>query len=335
MTPQEYNEYHAIERRVEYLSGVAPTPDKEMRDKLDLLIERGGPIAVPYPFPVKETSDVLFSYPELSKIFSVILDGLETLPYRPDITFDRWWAPFEVLLTLYAKEVWNMKGKIKTADLFRRFAEEVIRPEISNSKEGELQVKLQEWLGMIPVTVCRYATVRMLLDREIRAASQYEYVKERAKEAIGEDLFIAFEKEYLSEVEGEKALSATDHHRAARKLLRVLTDQPLTFNGASTPGITLERRLEFILTAILYASRCERLHGDYFSPFVSQKADFSLYPHWYWFCNTVYFLFLILLKRFIGYKDLPNPLSLPAIESYIQEVTRRYREAFLTKAKTE
>lgn len=320
MTSEEANEYHATKLRVAFGCGLKKSPDAILRETLDKRMEEHKcPPFIPLRVDVEEFTKVLFSNPNINRIHSISLDALECLPYRPDMAFDRWWAAFEVLLHEFDRKVWNKEGSPKpTVDLFGRFCKEVLLPEIND--DSSLDKALDGWMGIIPDSVCRYAAARILIDREIKVASQYSFVRERAKQILGKELYDAFEKEYVTVEDDKPKLDGHNHHRAARKLYRVLTGQPLTFQSKGVKGIERVKAWEFVLSCILYASRCERLHGDYFSPFYSAKAKYSLYAHWYWMAETVYFMFNLLLKRRLNYID-PNPITSQIIVNNISTQT--------------
>lgn len=331
MTPQEGSEYKATKARVEFGMGHAGYPDAILREELKKRMERSGrePF-IPLLVSVKEFTGMLFANPDLNRIYSISLDGLECLPFRPDMAFDRWWAAFEVLLHKYASVAWNKDSRpVPTVDLFERVTNEVLMPELKD--DVYLKLSVHRWCRNMPDSVARYGVARMILDREIKVASQFGNIKERALGIIGKDLFSAFEAAYIRKNNGIAELDGSNHYRAARKLKRMLSGDRLTFDGIEVKGIDLAHRVEFVMSCILYASRCERLHGDYFSPFFSDRAKISLYAHWYWLADTTYILFQVLFKRLIDYQGFSNPMNTRMLADYIKSLSKSYQYLFTSK----
>lgn len=328
MTPEEGREYQATKARVTFGMNPEKLPDAKLRHELmERMRKRGCQAFIPLRVPVEEFSTLLFENPDLNRIYSISLDALECLPFRPDMAFDRWWTAFEVLLHKYASMAWSSGGgPLSTADLFGRFANEVLVPEMDS--DVYLRCAAHSWCLKMPDSIARYGAVRMLLDREIKVDSQFGHIKERAVSIMRPELYGAFAETYLTNTEGHIQLNDSNHHRAARKLRRMLTGERLTFGGEEIRGIDMGRRLEFLLSCILYASRCERLHGDYFSPFFSDRAKMGLYEHWYWLADTTYILFLALFKRIVAYRELPNPISSRRLAGYIKAVAKNYARLF-------
>lgn len=294
----EREEYKMTLSRVKYGTGCGPKPNEDIRMALKERIDKTGTEPfVPMTAEPLELTALLMESPTLNRIYSVSLDIRDCLPFRPDLSFDRCWSAFEAMLIHYHEEMWR-SGAAKTPPthtLFRRFCSEVVSPILE--KDERLREEYDSFLSLMPVSVTRYASVRMLLDREIRVASQHFNIRERAIDALGKELFDLFEAEYITEEKGIRVIGPENHHRAERKLFRVLTGQPLKFNEKGVKGIDGVSRMEFILSCILYVSRCERVHGDYFSPFFSFFTDMRTYAGWYWILNMTYLLFGILLQK--------------------------------------
>ena len=320
-------EYTLTRERVEFGMKHKPQPDRALRQELNRRMKKNG--VSPYlllQFPIEEITKILYNHPNLNKIHSISLDALECLPWRPDIAYDRWWVAFEVLLHEYDRTIWHNSGSSKrTIDLFCRFCNEVVLPELKDDEK--LNQNFFKWMDSIPLSVCRYGVVRMLLDREIKVDSQYDFVRERAIKILGESLYDAFKKEYLTIEDGKQTLNEHNHYRSANKLNRIITGKKITFQDKEVKGIVYAKSIEFVLSCILYASRCERLHGDYFSPFYSDKIKFSLYAHWYWMADMVYFLFILLFKRRVDYIDT-NPISSEMLSDYLSILTNNFNIIF-------
>lgn len=309
MTNKE--EYESTKNRVLYgCTEDGRVPNEALRNAfLSLLSEKKCSPFVRIILPVKGFTEFLYTYPVYNRVYSISLDALECVPLRPDIAFDRYWGAFETLLHQYYNMVWrDKKAEIpSTVSLFKRFCTEVVFP-ILNKNEA-LKNTYLSFLKSMPESITRFVVVRMLIDREIKVNSQYFNIRQRAATILGELLYKLFEHEYLTENNGIATLEDANHYRAQRKLYRVLTESRITFNGKVIPNIGEENCLEFVISCILYTSRCERFHGDHFSPFYSYFSRISTYGHWYWILNMTHFLFWILMMKTINVYHVENPIE--------------------------
>lgn len=258
-----------------------------------------GIFPIPPKVNVNEFTDYLFANPELNKIHSTTLDTFETLPFRPDISFDSMWRAFEALVIRYAKDQWSILGNsTDTIATLSRICNEALKPVISHS--GKIETSLGKLIKAMPVSIGRFALVRMLFDREIKISSQFGYVSQRSRSILGNELYEKFIDRYVD----NGTLLAKNHYSGALKIARMVNGERLTFNEKETKGIPDNKRWEFIISVILYTSRCERYHGDFFSPFMSSLAKMDTYRHWYWLLTITMSFFWILMKK---YTDITNP----------------------------
>lgn len=328
MNTKEYQEYNATKARVAYGMGKTKVPNITLREQLiKKITESKCKPFVPIIFKEKEMTDILFHNPELNKIHSISLDGLECLPYRPDMAFDRWWSAFEILLQKYNVTAWNKKeSHIPVIDLFGRFANEVLKPEVNS--DYKLSLYSHIWCSLMPDSVTNYGAMRLLIDRELKVVSQFGNIKGRAISILGSELYGTLAKNYLSLQSDSLTVTAQNRREASRKLKRILNGKDESFGDVKKSGIPLESRIEYVISCMLYTSRCERLHGDYFSPFNSDKAKMSLYAHWYWLADTTYILFWVLFKRILDYKGIEHPISSNVLASYIYKISKNYGRLF-------
>ena len=83
---------------------------------------------------------------------------------------------------------------------------------------------------------------------------------------------------------------------AALLLQLILKGREVTVNKHKYQ-LGIENRLEFLLSCVLYTSRCERYHGDYFSPFKSDRAGLDTYAFSYFLLSFCYIYLLALIHR--------------------------------------
>lgn len=279
---QHSSEYQKTRERVEF--GNSPSamsrPDSALREVLDSNLQKAqiGVFPIMPIFDVQEMAEFLYNHPDFNRIHSILLDYLESIPYRPDMAMDSAWQGLEVLMWKYAKSNWQSDGTGKgLIDFLPRIINELILPMLQSNES--LNNAFNELLGLMPYSIGRYALIRMLVDRDIKVASQFDLIHRRAKDIIGDKLFKLFKERYVSQ---NGTVDGTNHRAGAMKIQRMVNGERLTFFGKEVEGLSFSGRIEFIVSCILYVSRCERFHGDYFSPFISDKARYVLYAHWYW-----------------------------------------------------
>lgn len=274
-------------------------PDESLRRKLAQRLNNAGTGLIPR-LPVVDVDSTAFIFyhdATLNKIHSIALDYLDSLPYRPDLAFDAAWRAFESLLHHYAATAWPAGGPHRTTlELMTRFASEVCNPLLQ--RERRLSDAYNKIMKMIPDSIARFCLARMLDERGVYVTSQFALVRNRVEELIGMKLYQFFHDTYMT----DGCVTAENHYRGARKVKRMILGEPLKFDGNDVKGLDEAKRIEFICSAILYTSRCERAHGDYFSPFISDKANMKTYDHWYWLLSTTLALYSILLMKYGEYR---------------------------------
>ncbi len=99
---------------------------------------------------------------------------------------------------------------------------------------------------------------------------------------------------------------------AALLLQLILKGREVTVNKHKYQ-LGLEKRLEFLLSCVLYTSRCERFHGDYFSPFKSDRANLDTYAFSYYLLAFCYIYLLTLIHRHCELNNIGEICSLDSI----------------------
>lgn len=290
-------------------------PDEPLRRKLAQRLSTEGTGLIPRlpEIDVDSTAEIFYHDATLNKIHSIALDYLDSLPFRPDLAFDAAWRAFESLLHHYAATAWPAGGPHRTTlDLMTRFASEVCSPLLQ--REIRISDAFNTLMEMVPDSIGRYGLARMLYERGVYVTSQFALVRNRVEELIGNELYDFFSNTYMP----DGHITAENHYRGARKVKRMMLGEPLKFDGKDVAGLDEARRIEFIGSAILYTSRCERAHGDYFSPFISDKASMKTYDHWYWLLSVTLAMHSILLMKYGEYRkaEIVTPISVATSISF-------------------
>lgn len=277
--------------------------------------ERIGNGQILYPMVIDEEKAFLSLQKDkhLAKIFSSVLDVYDTLPYHPDLAFDAAWRSLEYLLKYYAKKAWGSLADSRLDSLFPRFSNEVFASLIKS--EQCLQNSFSMLVENVSLSALKYMTVRMYFCKELSVAPQIRFVRERAVSILGKDMFDAFLKEYT---DCSGTLDTLGVRNIARRFWRLLCGDDATVGTQTFKPISLEDRIELLLSVVLYSSRCERFHGDIYSPLKSSKTRLSTYYEYYYLTLSSLFFFWVQMYKLIDREDdLEQFIDLKCIESSV------------------
>ena len=244
-------------------------------------------------------SEILFEQAKLNKIHSMYCDLYEELPFRPDMAFDVVWRSFEVMSKYYCSKVLGNAG-VSDSEMFQRISKEVILPILN--KDNHIEVSFKSLMEAIPDSTLRFAVVRLYLKRELGINPQLGLIKDRATKILGESLYNDFHEAYYDENDN---LPVANHRSAVRALRSIVLGEELELNGTTYKPLLLECRIEFVVSCILYVSRCERYHGDYMSQFKSSMAKQATYHNFYYLLTITDLLFWIVMYKFMEHEGIP------------------------------
>jgi hypothetical protein len=258
------------------------------------------------PLHLKEdpATEFLFENPVLNKIHSMYCDLYEELPYRPDMAFDVVWRSFEILSKYYSREVLGNKN-IGDVVMFNKISLEAISNLLKS--DNKLDAEFKELMSSIPDTTLRFMVVRLYVKRELGVLPQLGPIKDRAKKLLSEELYDAFYGTYF---DAEGNLPIADHRRAVSKMRSILNGEFFELNGEHFKPLDLEVRIELIISCLLYVSRCERYHGDYFSQLKSSMAKQVTYHNFYYLVTMTDLLFWMVWYQFAAHRGLSQIFSL-------------------------
>lgn len=282
----------------------------DAHDELDQLMQMHSLQSLFCPVKLNNDAvDVFLQNDVINRAISVLIEITDLLPYQPDVAFEIAWREFEILLKAYnivgwKKGVDDKTGKvdhIETVKLIVNAADF-----IANNlcvKDKALNVVIEKMLRYAPLSVYRYCILRMYRAFELAIEPQYQSVKTRAIDVLGQQLYTDLDNKYgLSNSEKPSG----DALRKSSQLLRKIIggDKGLSVNGHQV-SLSLKDRLEFFISGILYTARCERMHGDYFSPLKSSMATVYTFGPLYWQMAGVYLLAWIILVSYTEKVGLP------------------------------
>lgn len=231
---------------------------------------------------------------QLAKIFSSFLDVYDSLPYHPDLAFDAAWRSLEYSIRVYADRAWGYKEDKPLHDIFQKISSEVVESLIN--KEADLKDTFEYLVSNTSISAARYTIVRLFYAKQLSVAPQIKFVRERVEKVLPKDMLEAIEKVYM---DGEGRMNARNVKDVARRLIRLLNGQDIQIGDTSYKPIPLCDRIELLISGILYTSRCERFHGDIYSPLKSSKTTLQTYYEYYFLALASMLFFWVAFYKLI------------------------------------
>lgn len=291
-------------------------------------------------------ADVLFQNAEVNRLFAGVLDAYDDLPYRPDTSFDFCWRAFEILMQMFGEHFgWQPRefaGK-KFADVCSLINDYFP----ANSKMASTIDALNARCSLVGI---RFMLQRLVdtdnLDETdditeqkdtLIIGNQLKNVISRVKHAVGDDFYVDFCKKYykqkdISEDPRNPKWINTDI--AAERIFKAsqvikkffITGFEFDLKTKAPEGVVISDRIykystakvmELIISGILYTSRCYRFHGDYFSPFKSNRSSLSHYYEYYYFLIYTYAMFWYLLYCYLDIEGIEKFFTLDAVNDCV------------------
>lgn len=298
------------EKRIDY-NNTWPTCNiwhSELQDALDEWMKMHRLSQIFEPVKLSLTAkNVLFSHAKLNKLVSGIVDIYDELPYRPDEGFDIAWRSLEIFMNYQRNIAWKNDND-KTPHLIKRTVNDMIKPMMRN--DHRVKDMLEGYLAFIPLSTLIYTVLRCYIEHDLAINTQIEKVSARAEDCLTKALYDDIKEKYKLE---EKAKPKPYVLRKVAMLLQlILKGEEVEVNGTKYQ-LPFEKRLEFMLSCVLYTYRCERFHGDYFSPFKSDRADLDTYAFSYYLLSFCYIYLWTLVCRHCDTCGLEEICSLDSI----------------------
>lgn len=262
-------------------------------------------------FEVVKLSDtaqqVLYDNAKLNKLVSGILDIYDELPYRPDEAFDVAWRSLEIFMNHHRNIAWPNDDD-KTPHLITKTVNDLIMP--LTKSDTRVKEMWEVFLADLPLSVLIYTINRCYIKHDLAINTQIKRVSDRAEDTLSKVLYEDIKKQYR--LEKDVKPTADTLRRSAMLLQLILKGNEVVVNGHKH-FLGLEKRLEFVLSCILYTNRCERFHGDYFSPFKSDRADLDTYAFSYYLLSFSYIYLWSLVYRHCELIGIEEACSIDSI----------------------
>lgn len=339
----EDSEIHAREfdqtiKRVNYNNSwhsVGVWMDSLQNDVINGLKENKWPqIFVPILFE-KDAVQVLFKEAKLNRLVSILLDMNDVLPLHPDLSFDIVWRTFEIALHMYHKEFdrqssskslteseriaqQNRKDNTPVTDLLVRVSDSVFSRLLSRNKD--LQNSIESLIGeKISISALRFVSQRMFFVSTININSDEKQMNERSKERLGVELYNDLRDKYVK----ENTIDAGNLRNLTLLLKKIMKGEEVMIAEKRKYKLSLKERIDFVTDCILFTSRCERFHGDYFSPFKSERNSLRNVYQYYWQTLVAYTFFWLFICCYCEKKGLPEIVKIESVVNSVNGTLER------------
>lgn len=322
MNEAERKEYEQTRLRIKYNnSWPAEKWISPLQEALQTNMKKAGLDQIFCPLALEEDKavDVLFEDAELNRIISTQLDLYDELPLRPDAAFDVAWRALEIVIHFYLK-LYYPKALLGANENIPASVEQKISRMTNSVFEQQLN-KCQPLRDVfkrllndgVSESAFHYIVARMFLPGELQVRTQWSQVSARCKEILGSGLFDEYRHKYVK----DETMDPDSHRRAERLLMLILKGEKKIVLEHEFDALPLQKRITFVLSGILYSSRCERFHGDFFSPLKSDRSTLGTYYGQYWLLTVSYMFFWITVHQYLEKKDVEPFFTLEALAESI------------------
>lgn len=318
MNEAERKEYEQTRLRVKYNnSWPAEKWISPLQEALQAEMKKAGFNQIFCPLALEEDKavDALFEDVELNRIVSTLLDLYDELPLRPDVAFDVAWRALEIGITFYFKNFDQQVYKDKNAsteEKIKRVSNAVYESQLTTN--ATLMGIFNRLIGdNVSWSVLHYIIARMYLPGELQVKTQFEYVSARCRDILGAGMYDDINGKYVI----DNNLTSDNHRKAERLLQIIINGNPVKIVEHPYEALSLQERITFILSGILYSSRCERFHGDFFSPLKSGRSTLGTYYGQYWLLTVSYMFFWMTVHQYLEKKKVEPFFTLEALAENI------------------
>lgn len=265
-------------------------------------------ILVPFKWDPDKTFSLFSERRALAKVFSSTLDMYDVLPFNPDIAFDIIWRALEISMKYIANNCWGYKANRSFEDVLKKTCNDIIAPLAKH--ETSIKDLFESLFEKTSLSSLRYLVARLYFKMDLSVSPQVEFVRKRANEIIGNNIIEAIKNKY---VDADGKMNAADQRNAARLLLLILKGIEVDIEGTVLRPLELEKRVELYVSCVIYSSRCERFHGDHYSPLKSSLTDLATYYEYYFLITYTYALWGIVMHKIQQVEGKNEALTVSAI----------------------
>lgn len=228
-----------------------------------------------------------------------ILDSLDFLPARPDLSFDFIWRAIDFL----SRQIVSEQNITVNND------KEIIKACIDNvwaeyfENRSAVKTALMTLIHNIPVQSCEYLFKRLYSEYDTSRPNNPNQQVSRLVGFDGGTVRNPIAKEVIETIKAKYSYTeSVSRRKGSRFLYRFIKADSLTLeldkNELSFQA-DFAQILNFTINGILYTFRNDRAHGGVFSPFRSSKATMRTYAH----CKFCFLLGYYLLAALIHFRD--------------------------------
>ena len=301
--------------------------------------------------------DVLYNHPEINRLFAGLLDSYDDLPYRPDTAFDFCWRALEILMEMF-REHFQWTATESRSKIFKDICGKIEEYFATNN---QMSAKIQQLNSHCPVSAIRFMLQRLVdtdnlyepediteVKDSLIVDEQYDNVSKRVKNTLG-DFYEPFCEKYYRRAIVDKGtatkpkpttvntdITADNQYKATGLFKKYLIEGKSISIGIkskdSDGNETIEYKeyffstaqiAELIISGILYTSRCYRFHGDYFSPFKSNRSSLAHYYEYYYFLIYTYAMFWYLLYCYLDINGIEKFFSLDTVNECVERCLKK------------
>lgn len=246
----------------------------------------------------KDAADKLYSNAKVNRVFSVLLDLFDDLPYHPDFAFEKCWRALEILEKMCGfsgdanARIFAACDRISHLFIGSPDAEKVVESlnEACSTRGINFMINKMVDIASLPVSHTSLTVEDISQD-----------VNDVVKNVLGEACYQDFSSKYFAQHERNKATInhgiIYENSRKAMKFVQnfLLTGKEFNLNDNNYAPIDLCSRMKLIVGGIISTSYSYRFNGDFFSPLKSDRSKLSHYYEYYYFLIYSYAMFWYLL----------------------------------------
>lgn len=220
------------------------------------------------------------------------LDGLDALPYRPDYMFD------------HCFKVIDNSHQVRYPGLGLKGVTQGLGTELATNSPAHWKTITDHLCKHIPNPTLMFIVKRMCSSYGAKKGTKNYQFAGRVNDWIGQNRYAEFIKKFSIDDDSNIVLLPDGNRlESACSFLRLYLSGtpgskkrpgiPVTLDMTDAKNIlTLNKRLEFVLSIWLFTMRNERAHGTALSPFRTSKASIERYESYYYSMLAAYILSL-------------------------------------------